>query len=667
MTTRTSDSDAPSFPLEHPVCQVLFQGKQAKMAAGRSRVDRPIEVYRGIESSALPFQKVKAAVSELANSHPDLQENVDEFGRCFGTAVRSNWNGVRHINGFPMRNGTWPLASNLEKRADAGLKNDWVAPWHQVVFKAFVRCFFKDLHPVDLKLRKGSSTVVPFFSKDPGVRKDLARRALAEARVAGELWLKGDYTEAYLAHQFGGAYYVVYRSQSTDKISFDKGVYTAKPRMVADKEYALSGGKRGRLFESSKSLDDVDFRVLPGFFRERLRTAMGGPYQLNVALMPIMQAVRKRIYSEYGFSFHHTTRAQKEAKVRAWDTAVMVDVSDHDTFWPTHLYLPLIKEALADLGYADWWIALMEGSFRLPIYVGAPAVDEGKTLIGDWRKPDLQVGMPSGQSGTDVFGTLGMSFLYFIVQVTHTAPRYITELQTLDRAERVVDAYLRGKLEFAAMSKTDDAVLLWGEGVIAREAIKLRQDLKDEKPVCDYMHISYEHGGAFLGDILLYDASRRLKQSVFVGNILSMANNSLSPEYGVQSAIKDRSRVRRPFPGLAYESYKDVYGSAPGYGPLLEVLEKAWRPNYHESYEAFRRRQYEEDLVRLSQYLASVAKYSGLDHLSMADKEVLVSPDKLDYKYDPDMINSEVVDLTVYKIPVAEISDYFFSVTGGSK
>lgn len=657
------EGDAPFFPLSDPVCAVLFQGPQAKLAASRERKDAGIEVFRYKYSDSLEIQRVKDLVSKAANAHPDLQENVDEFGRCYGTGVRSNWNGVRHVNGYPMRNGTWPMASNRERRVDAGLSNEWVESWHKTVFEAFVRHFFSDLAPTALKLRKGSSTVIPFFTKDQADRKALAKRALEEAKSAGTMMLAGNYEEAFLAHQFGGAYYVVYRRQSTDKITVVDGKYVPKERLVATFEYAISGGTRGSMFASDKEMGNVDFPVLKGMFRERLRTAMGGAFQLNVALMPVMQSCRKKLYSEFAFSFHHTTRASKEEKTRKFAFNVMVDVTDHDMLWPGELYVPVITDTLLSMGFADWWVKLLETSFKLPIYVGAPAEDEGHILIGDWREPDLAVGLPSGQSGTDVFGTLGMSFIYFLAQVEHTSPRLIPQLKTIEGAMSVVERYLKGLLDFAAMSKADDAQLVWREGTILRSAMALQQKLVDKVQVSPYMLLSYEHGGAFLGDILLYDASRQLSKSTFVGNILSQSNNTLSPEYGVQSGILDRSKVNRGFPGLAYISHKEVYGSAPGYQALSEVLEKAWRSVFRESWEAFRVEEYRADLARLSQYMTSVAKNKGLDHLSTQDKEVLVDADKLRYKYDSADIDPDVVALSEYQIPVEEVETYFNAVT----
>lgn len=656
--------DAPYFTRGDKVCDILFHGDDANRAADRTRVDRPIEVFEGKLSTDYEFLTLKDRVSMAASKEPALAESVDEFGRCHSTGVRSNFYGIRHVNGYPMEHGTWPLASNLLKRDQAGLSNKWLEPWHKYVFHALTQLFFEDISAVPMTIRKGSSTVIPFFTRKPADRNAYAVLALNTAQAAGELMLQGNFKEAYLAHQFGGAYYVVYRSQSSDKVSFVKGEWTAKPRQVADFNYAISGGERGQMFTSSKSLEHAGFRVPQGFFRERLRTAMGGPFQLNAALMPIMQAARANIYDRFAFSFHHTTRKQKEEKVHGWDLAIAADVSDHDTFWPAHLYLPVIMDELRNMGFAEWWVALLDASFKLPIYVGAPAVGEGQTLIGDWRDPQMNVGMPSGHSGTDLFGTLGMSGQYFITQVTETAPELIAQFKDVQSVKRVLVEYLQGKLAFAQMSKTDDAFLLWKKSPSMAKAITLRERLKAEEAVNPYIKLSYEHGGAFLGDILLYDVTRELKRSIFIGNILSDAINTLSPEYGVQSQTKDRSKTKRPYPGIAWGSHREVYGSAPGYEALGDIMERNWRDVYHESYVAFREELYRKDVALLARDMASVDKYNGLDHLSTADKEVLVSPDKLHYKYDPASIDPEVRALTLYQLPVELIAPYVASITG---
>lgn len=650
--------------LGQPLVDVLFDTVEAKQAARRTRREGPIDVFPGHWSNEMHMQRIKDQISREATNHPDLKENVDDLGRCYGSGVRSNFYGIRHINGFPMKNGTWPMVSNLGKREELGLTNEWVEPWHRDLFKAFTRLFFEDLHPHALKIRKNSSSVVPYFTKKPLLRQEMAARALIQAQAAGSLMMKGDYKEAYLAYQMGGAYYVVYRSQSTDKIEYAKGKWSAKDRYVADLDYAVSGGTKGSLFVSSKLLDDVDFRVMDGMFRERLRTAMGGPFQMNAAMMPVMQSSRKHIYDRYGFSFHHTTRKQKQEKIRKWDMAIAADVSDHDTVWPNHLYVPAFCEELLAMGFAPWWVAILEASFKLPIYVGAPAFDQGHTLLGDWRNPDINVGMPSGHSGTDLFGTLGMTFCYFLAMVENVAPHYLRQLATSHDARlRLAAAFMRGELEIGSMSKTDDAMLL-GKGEAAIKMVALQARMKDGDTISKYMKISYEHGGAFLGDILLYDVSKQLKHSIFIGNLLSCANNAFSPEYGCQDDMKDRDRVKRPYPGIAWGSQKEVYGDCPGYGALMEITEAAWRDHTGESYTAFREQLYERDVARLAKRMASVARYNGLDHLTMEDKEVLVSSDKLEYKYEYDDINPEVVALSVFQVPIETTSTYLSSVTG---
>jgi len=655
--------DAPFFDLNHPLTQRLFDKKslRAQLAAGRKFAQGPIEIFDDILSTDPRMMLFKARLSDKLTAA--VPENVDEFGRVYGTGARSNFYGIRHLNGLPMIPATWPLSSNVKKRHDAGLADGPVSQQHAWIFQAVVRLFFSDLEPVPLKIRRGSSTCVPFFSTDKSDKEEIARYAMKTAHKAGRLMIDGKFEDAYILYQMGGAYYVVYRAQSTDGVKHENGKWVSKDRLVADFEYAISGGARGTLRPASK--DPTDYPGLEGvkgMFRERRRTAMGGPFAMNAAIMPVAQSVRKRIYSRFAYAFHHTTREDKEAKVRDWDLCIATDVSDHDTFWPGWLR-DLICDELLDMGYADWWVAIFRTSLKLPIYVGAPGPDEGHVLIGDWRDPQLEVGLSSGQGATDLMGTILMSCVYTIMQLDHTAPHLWNNIKSLSDAMRFMDNYLQGKEEIKQISKSDDAMLGWARGPALAKGQALLEKLQSgDKTLSPYMVISYEHGGAFLGDILLYEGSKKPSKAIFVGNILSMVNNQFSPEYGTQSKVAQRSRRKRPFPGLAWASMQQTYGNCPAYGEVMEIIESEWFFCFGESYRAYRETMLHRDTVELSRYVASMANSRGLEGLTTIDLEVLANPEKLQYKYTDDDVSAHVADAIMHGVPVEEVAPYLLSI-----
>lgn len=649
----------PVFYPGDPVCDALFHGDKAFRNQKKSFKEGPIEFLPGHMSNEWPFLVFKDKLSRALTDHPRLKESVDEYGRVHGTGIRGNFYGVRHVNGYPMRPATFPMADNRLLRERAGLSNDFVKPWHKTVLLALVELFYSDLAPVAMKMRKGASAMMPSYETGMTERQELARFAHANAEKAGRLVQKGDYEKAWRLYRVGGAYHTVYRRQSSDAVSFEKGVWSAKNRPVADEEYALTGGQSGTFAPASKSFgEEIDFRVPPGFFRERNRTAQGGPFGTNAILMPIAQSCRERIYSEFAYSLHHTTRESMQSSLRDWEFSIAADVSSHDMFWPTFV-LETIAEGMRNCGLADWWVEIYLMKSRLPLYVTDVDDGVGNVLIGDWRKPDLHSGLPSGNALTDLEGTEVMVWVYFILQVEHTYPELIPQLQTLESAKEVLARYLKGHLPIRLKDKADDALLGWADSVLVGRAMQLLEKMKAGEPVSPYMKISYEHGGAFLGNILLYPESFDFKGMVMIGNLISLVINQFSPEYGVQSGIKDRSRVKRPFPGLAWGTMASTYGTAPGYDVVLEEIEKAWYDVYHESYRGFREKLLRSDEAALAAYVREHGIRMSSMNLTPIDQEVLADPDKLQYKYLPADVSPGVLELLFNGLTLPEVEPFF--------
>jgi hypothetical protein len=451
--------EAVLFDYDSPVAQALFKTGTARQAAERSFREGPIETYRNIWSTDPEMLSYKDTFSRAATK--EFPESVDEYGRVFGNGVRSNFFEMRHVNGYPMIPATWPLNDNRLKREKEGLVDKPVADWHERLFRSFVRLTFSNVKPVPLKWRKGSSTTITEFTTSDIRKAAVAKDAISYAPYAGGLMLKGKYDEAFLRYGFGGASYVVYRNQSTDKITLNAdGSFSFKQREVADLLYAVSGGRHGKLFPASKNASEIT--SIAGFARERKRTAMACPGTISFAVMPVAQAVRPKLYDEFAFSFHHTSRSQKQEKIRQWDAAIIADVADNDMNWPLWLAEKIWVDELGKMGYADWWLEIFKTSLKLPIYVSTPGPGQGNVLIGDWRKPDLNVGLSSGNPFTDILGTGLMSVVYAIMQIEHTDPsmaRYLSE-GSQDRSDQFFAQYLKGQLDYGCMSKSDDAALV---------------------------------------------------------------------------------------------------------------------------------------------------------------------------------------------------------------
>lgn len=676
--------DAPKSDLEkiRYLMNTQYSDKPQR-AFERAWTEGPVHVRGGHKSTDNDWLQMVKDVVRLFGKQGH-KPSVDELGRVFGNGLRSEIYGILHVPGFPMSTATWPLYDNREKRKNMGLSDHFVEPWHRNLYEAWVRLMFTGITPEPMRIRKGSSTCVPLFESNIDKRIELAKQAFLDAEAAGKLMLKGQHGTAFRLYMIGGVYYVVFRRQSSDKVEVSEtGVITGKPRQVADREYAISGGLKGKLFFADKSfqVSDLTPEVTPlmatgGFLRQRLRVATAIPGSLGATLTAIMQPVRTHMYEEYGFTYHHSTRTQKRDKLRQFDFAIAADVSDHDTVWPLWIVEQVLKPTLLDLGYADWWVELLVVSMHLPIYIASVNAHEGRTLIGDWEKPDSNLGLSSGNPGTDIFGSWNMSIVYLITQIQHCAPHYARDCDSVKKAMDFLHSYLKGEFDIALMDKSDDAELLF-RGSPSRAALALQHRMKDgDTSISPYMVISYEHGGAFLGDILLYDSTRSLHGVELIGNINSFLVNMMCPEYSAAEDRSDthsgymaRSRSKRPYPGLSWESAPAVYGNCQLYGDIVDILNEAYFNNFRVSFEAEQERLLAEDRELLYADMKRRAKEmkssSSIDvrDLTTNEVEVLTDVDKISWKYtQPNDVRPEVRELLTHAVPLEFVEPYFNSI-----
>lgn len=657
-------TDTPVFRPGDAVCDALFSGDKGYATQHKAYKEGPIEMLSGIWSNDPTILAVKAKCGmEMTKAAP---ASVDEMGRVTGNGVRSNFYGVQHVNGYPMVPATYPVGDNRGLREEKGLINHFKEPWHKDVLVSLVKVCCEGLEPVPMKLRDGSSAMAPYMTTKMPEKQEIARHALKTAQQSAAWMQKGDFVNPWLVNQCGGAYITVYRRQSSDKIDYKNGVWTPKDRPVADMEYAISGGKRGTYAPASKEFGpEVDFKVPPGFFRERNRTAHGGPLGTNAILMPIAQSIRQNMYSKYAYTFHHTTRDALQTEIRAdWKFAIAADVANHDTLWMNFI-VDAIGEGMSLAGIQDWWITIYKTAKKMPMYCAGVGPDSENVLIGDWRKPDLNPGLTSGVSTTDIDGSWGMTWIYLLVLLEKTAPELIPLFKDTRTRDDMVRRFLRGKLDIRLKDKSDDALLGWSDRRRLVAAHALQASMKEGVNPSPYMVISYEHGGAFLGSILLYPKSGDFSGLILIGNINSLPINQLSPEYGVQSGVADRSRTKRPFPGLAWETYPMVYGSCPAYSAVADILEKAWYDVRHESYRGLRERMLSEDKLKLAEYIRQNAKKLNVGDLTPIDLEVLADPDKLQHKHAHTDVSPGLSELLFKGLTITEVEPFFRSAYHG--
>lgn len=657
--------------LEDLDISLLCKTRNARRAVARPFSEGPLLQFIDPRDNAEIYSddpRLLRTKTRVAHAVAALGQDVDEDGRVFGNGISGSALNMLHIPGYAMYNATVPLVDNTFRREAEELSNVITQPWHQFLFKSFFRLALSGLEPRSVPVKKGSSSCFPLFTTDNAEKAQKVMEYLDNMAAAGELVFSGDYRTAFELYEVGGAYYVLYRVQSSDKVTEDEnGKLHFKDRDVADAEYALSGGQKGKLAPANKRFLNDELGEFSNMFgRGRKRTAFGGPLGVNAPLMVVAVPIRANIYDKYAYSFHHTTREQKRQKLTNAVSIIATDVSDHDMLWPWRIVLPAAIEVFTELGLASWWISLFVISMKLPMYITAAGPDLGHFLLGDLDHPDMAVGLPSGNAFTDLLGTAGMSVIYAMIQIEHTAPHHIKALRTQEATDQWFHAYLQGQLDIAQMSKSDDAFLVWTKSAsLQTRALshQLLEKMKRGERVNDYMKVSYEHGGALLGDILLYDHTKSLDKAYFVGNVLSWLRNTFAHEYEAYSP-------RRPYPGIAEESTTQVYGACPAYARIRAIVEEIWFEEFGFSFSAMRDYQCTRDKAQLAADLAAMRENGPaltaaditLNDLTVIELEVLSDPSKLQWKFKAEDVRVQLRHLLIPGISAEAVKPYFDSI-----
>jgi len=288
----------------------------------------------------------------------------------------------------------------------------------------------------------------------------------------------------------------------------------------------------------------------------------------------------------------------------------------------------------------------------------------GNVLLGDWRKPSNSGGLPSGNAFTDLEGTIGMSWIYFLIQAEHTYPALMKNGDSPEKAFEVIGQYLQGALPIRLKDKSDDAILGWSDTMFIPAAKALQAKMAKGEQVSPYMHVTYEHGGAFLGSILYYPKTLDMSQVTLMGNILSLVNNQFSPEYGIYSGLGDRRKSKRPFGGLAWNTIRENYGTSPIYDEVMDIIEYEWAQVYHSSYSAMRREWAAADEAAMAKMVHEDTK-TQMRGLTAIDVEVLMDPSRAEWKYDEADINQDILASLFNGIGLEHTEPFFNSVVNG--
>lgn len=505
-----------------------------------------------------------------------------------------------------------------------GLSTSWAKPQHKLIYRLLHRMMFgKHKRGTGYHIARDSSTSNPFFVYSMYSKQQTAQGVL---RSFGDILAgveKGDWVGlANRREKILFMHHTVERAQAESSDKERKVQVLTNEHDPPDKwkwEQRIAD-KRGPL----RRFGVTD----PRFGAMRIRTAYGSPFATNVGLACVLAGIRAAYYDAYGYTFHHTTRQDKYAKLAdaGWDNVVAVDVEQMDQTFP-----PFLLDAFADwMGdYMDPRIGLMMRRlihapyFRPPVTFGGTGLLVGNPFALSDR---IQLGLPSGIACNPECGKFGVTGALLCMLHDHFGI-----LSGDERAVEVeLDRLLKGQHEmFSIQDSADDAV-------IATRTAELRARLEailNAPGASPYFGLAIEKGGKFLGDLLRADAAGKLLMPV--PDIRTFFINRLSAEHGIRHAF----RIHWAWGALAaMEHYRQA---GPVFNDWFRVFEDLWRLHFGDIPHLFQ-------AARMATRLLDPPGWDTADPKTLA---VLFEPSRLFHRYLPSEIDPTLLATLTAEIP----------------
>lgn len=393
-----------------------------------------------------------------------------------------------------------------------------------------------------------------------------------------------------------------------------------KVRMVIDREYAISAGRKGVERPTDKKVIFADGRKYDDFSAIRARVVQAGPWTVNCFLQIVATCTMHSAFGLFPKTFHINTKEEIEEQVNG-KYIFCSDVTEYDRSMPADA-IKLAHDMMAKY----WDPRIVKASWRLysaPYYSKPLDINGGLgAWIGDptdWSF-ELKAGNRSGHAFTSLIGKVN---------------KVIETLCIIDRLYPVLGhckKFLEGRGPLGVIDNGDDEIV-WALTKADLDAFKkLRADLKVGKYV-----VKPEVGQGFSGLLLCRDnpESTTYRPTPKVHTtfeklwVPERSIGGLHRRFWTIGVIDRISNIMATEIGrTAWEIHMSVYRKmmAPLFGDFMAVV-----------------------MREHSKIQFDVAS------MSAKDKEVLDDPDKLHYKYLTTDISDDVLKVVTSKIPVSAV------------
>lgn len=605
---------APTNDLDPAITKPAFVGPSAGRKLSRAYVGVPNEVWPGALSTDPRFVAFKFELAQEATK--TFPATIDSQGFAGNNGVTRDFSALASCSGLKMSPSNAPVVDRRRMLQAAKLQSGYSTPRHKRIAKLLHGLMFGSRkRAANFHFSKISSTSNPFFEYNTEWKKTMALHSLEHAETILTLVDKGDLHTLYRDHGWMFMATLVERHQAEGGTGLLTGDFVPKKRMVATREYALSGGTKGSMIEADKT-GMLQWFGLPAnrAAAMRVRTAYGFAAAPTYFISCLLAGVREQYYERFAFTWHHTTPEQIHAKIAGAKSIIGLDVTTMDQFFPAFLlddhatwlgdyFDPRVTKLISLVNYAPYFAPSL-GHGLPPFWAGNPF---------DLKSFKIDVGLSSGRADNPDLGKFYMTWVYLCFMDDTLGDL----LEQGDDPVRSLMSVLQGKHpRFGLLDMSDDAVIaLWDDGRAEELDAQLQARLKDGN-ASPYAVLAPEDGVAFLGNVFKKNDVGEIVRPT--PNPVTYLVNRHCPEHGIRSP-------HRKYWGLGLNEATNHYLQAGSViADLITMTKDVWKTHF--------KGEVPDPYVSAARH-AVLMKSLPAETLSYADLDVLLNPAKRYYRY----------------------------------
>lgn len=571
------------------------------------RDDRSFEIFPGIHRDSIEYKSFLRALYERASGH--FTGSIDYDGLFKGyPALPHEASHLRYMPGVGR-----PHLNFGRERNSIGISadlNDHV--------KLVVNVLLGQHTGKIGRITRHSMSGFPFFSNDHKFKLrhlDLLSQNLS---LFTELYKKRDMEN--LLNKLGVSFVSntqirLQTDRFIDEMPKDRPVTTFRSAYFGEEEFVK------------------DERMFDNFFgRCRTRVVCAMPGLINNMMSCVFEGFKDYMFSTYEKTFRHKGITDVQEKIDRYKHVIGSDIVSFDNKAPEDLINLIIDYMpLSDLGRQ-----IVKDLLYGPYFCGDGSGVQDAHISEDWRNKEYSTwkGMPSG-----IFFTTVINCIQVVVIKTWEFSRFYPELKT----ENGLHRWLKHELNIASLIMSDD-----------------NQDLFNDDAIYDYylnqegyqnmlIPVEVEKGVSFLGIRSYRDEDNVIR---YCQSPVTYLVNQYIPEKKARSFY-------RPYPVLGLQLREAIFQTIPGFNNLKEIENQLWHDILGISREQYIAIHAKEELSILERESAEL--HDKMLNLTDVEREVLVDPTKLHYKFSEEDVSPIVIGMIAERIP-QDIFDRFSSV-----